>query len=63
MKTSLIRKTISTSFGNITIECESQNTADRAIMISSMNDSIVIDYASIPEIIRHLNTLVSELDL
>lgn len=63
MKTSLLRKTIDNCYGDITIECQSQNTIDDAILISCMNDSMVIEYSTIPEIIKHLHKLMQELDL
>jgi len=61
MKTSLIRKTIENCYGNITIECESQNTPEEGIVISCMNDSIVVEHDNIPRLIAHLQILQKEL--
>lgn len=63
MKTSLIRKTIDSSFGNYTVECQSVNCCKGSIIISQMNDNIVIDESSISELIKHLTKLKEELDL
>jgi hypothetical protein len=63
MKTSLIRKTFENAYGNISIECESQNTVEDAILLTCMNDSIVIEYSTIPDIIKHLRRLLEEIEI
>jgi hypothetical protein len=62
MKTSLIRKTLDNDYGNITVECQSLNTTEDSIVISQINDSIVIGYETIPNLIKHLNTLLREIN-
>lgn len=63
MKTSLIRKTIDSDYGNITIECQSQNTTEDSIVISNMNDSVVVGFNALNKLIEHLTKLKTELDL